>query len=271
MRVTREFKPDIPTFSCLVNLKSPQDPNLFCTSWRYKSSEFPSFLCFENLPRPKKSSSLCFMNLKYIKCPAVMCFGNLTFQHCFAVGNPNCGCVKMEPFILLALFPLFRSYVWSTLRPIPAMRPIVVFLVFPCFIGISAVYGSCPSSPFVSFDPHHGPFHTPNTLKMSNFDANNTIKPGNTNAKKTNGSIFTHVHPNKLMFSSVFVLREPTQPQKIPKFAMCIFGTQVAQHVNSDLQPANSPKHATDAGVQLIWERVLCNSSAMNSPNIFFV
>ena len=156
------------------------------------------------------------MNLKYIICPAVMCFGNLTFQHCFAVGNPNCGCVKMEPFMLLALFPLFRSYVWSTLRPIPVMRPIVVFLVFPCLVGISAVYGCCPSSPFVSFDPLHGPFHTPNTLKKSNFDAENTIKPGDTNAKRTNGSIFTLVHPNKLMFSSVFVLWEPTQPKKSP-------------------------------------------------------
>ena len=121
----------------------------------------------------------------------------------------------MEPFVLLALFPLFRSYVWSTLRPIPVMRPIVVLLVFPCFVGISAVDGSCPSSPFVPFDPHHGPFHTPNTLKMSNFETKNTIKPGK-KAKRTNGSIFTHVHPNKLMFSSVFVLREPTQPKKSP-------------------------------------------------------
>ena len=34
-------------------IKSPQDPSLLCASWRYLSSEFPAFLCFENLPRPK--------------------------------------------------------------------------------------------------------------------------------------------------------------------------------------------------------------------------
>ena len=50
---------------------------------------------------------------------------------------------------------------------------------------------------------------------------------------------------------------------------MCLFGTQVAQQVDSNLQPANSPKHVTDAGVHFLWERVLCNSSAINSPNIF--
>ena len=49
---------------------------------------------------------------------------------------------------------------------------------------------------------------------------------------------------------------------------MCIFGTQVGQQIDSDLQPPNPPKHATDSGVQLMWERVLCNSSATNSPNI---
>ena len=86
--------------------------------------------------------------------------------------------------------------------------------------------------------------------------------------KRTNGSIFTHALPNILIFYSVFVLREPTQPKKIPRFAMCIFGTWVAQQVESDLRPANSPKRATDAGVQLMWERVLCNSSTINFPNI---
>ena len=30
-----------------------------------------------------------------------------------------CGCVKMEPFVLLVFFLLFYSHFWSNLRPIP--------------------------------------------------------------------------------------------------------------------------------------------------------
>ena len=55
--------------------------------------------------------------------------------------------------------------------------------VFPCFVGISAVYGSCPNSPFVLFDPHHGPFYAPKTSRfkgeMSKF-AKNATKLGKT-------------------------------------------------------------------------------------------
>ena len=55
--------------------------------------------------------------------------------------------------------------------------------VFPCFVGISAVYGSCPNAPFVLFDPHHGPFYAPKTSrfkgKMSKF-AKNATKLGKT-------------------------------------------------------------------------------------------
>ena len=133
-------------------------------------------------------------------------------------------------------------------------------------VGISAIYGSCPNSPFVLFDPHHGPFYAPKTShfegKMSKFAKNEKKKKTWENAKRTNAT-------NIPISSSVFALWEPTQPKKIPKFAMCLFGTQVAQQVDSNLQPANSPKHVTDAGVQFMWERVLCNSYAINSPNIF--
>ena len=87
-------------------------------------------------------------------------------------------------------------------------------------------------------------------------------------AKRTNGSIFTHIHPNILVIPAFLRSRNPHNLTKIPKFAMCIFGTQVAQQVDADLQPVNSPKHATGAGVQVMWERVLCNSSAINSLNI---
>ena len=85
-----------------------------------------------------------------------------------------CGCVKMGPFVLLALFPLLRSHFWPIWGQ-SVVRPLVVLLVFPCFVGISAVYGSRPNSPFVLSDPHDGPCYTPKTLRfkgmISNFDA----------------------------------------------------------------------------------------------------
>ena len=54
-------------------------------------------------------------------------------------------------------------------------------------------------------------------------NAKNTTKLGKN--KRTNVSIFTHALPDMLIFSSVFVLREPTQPKKVPRFATCTFGT----------------------------------------------
>ena len=64
--------------------------------------------------------------------------------------------------------------------------------------------------------PTSWPFQHSKHAQHVQFWRENTIKPGNKNAKRANGSIFTHVHPNKLMFSSAFVLREPTQPKKSP-------------------------------------------------------
>ena len=59
-----------------------------------------------------------------------------------------------------------------------------------------------PSSPFVLFNPQNGRFLTPQTLrfkgKMSNFDAQNTIKLGAKTSKRTNGSISTHAQLSDL-------------------------------------------------------------------------
>ena len=64
--------------------------------------------------------------------------------------------------------------------------------VFPCSAGISAVWG--PETPI-----HHWPFlHSKNTIfegKVSKFDTTNTIKLVKI-AKRTNGSIFTHILPD---------------------------------------------------------------------------
>ena len=58
---------------------------------------------------------------------------------------------------------------FSNLRQTLAVRPIVVFLGFPCFTGISAFFGGLPNPnwPFVRFDPLHGPIYTPKALRSS--------------------------------------------------------------------------------------------------------
>ena len=105
-------EPKIAAFSCFVDLKL----KVLCTSWRYKASEFPAFLCCENLPR-------------------FICFSNLTFPAFFLLsGTPNIVVAAWTwDHLSFWRFPLFRSHLWSNLRPIPVMRPIVVLLGFPLF------------------------------------------------------------------------------------------------------------------------------------------
>ena len=93
-------EPKIPVFSCFVDLK------VLCTSWRCKASEFPAFLCCENLPR-----FICFSNLTF---PAFFCFPEL-------------------PILLWLREHGTICHVWFNVRPIPVMRPIVVLLGFPLF------------------------------------------------------------------------------------------------------------------------------------------
>ena len=49
------------------------------------------------------------------------------------VRTPPPGRVKMEPFVLLAFFPLFYGNFWPNLRPTPGARPVVVLWRFHLF------------------------------------------------------------------------------------------------------------------------------------------
>ena len=97
-------------------------------------------------------------------------------------------------------FPLFYSNLWPNLRSILLMRPIVVSLRFPLlYIGISAGFGVLePRTHRCLFQAQIWPCLTPKTLrlkgKIANFEAKSTIQLGKKN-KRTNGSIFMHVHP----------------------------------------------------------------------------
>ena len=94
---------NINEISSFFVLHEPKIPAFFVPrELKMCSRSQPFFVLHgESLPRPKKSSILCFMNLKYIKRPALMCFGSLTYR-AFGFREPQyCGCVKMEPFLLL--------------------------------------------------------------------------------------------------------------------------------------------------------------------------
>ena len=175
------------SFFVLRELKSPQDPILFCTSSWYKSSEFPAFLCMEKLPRPK-NTAFCASWTSHVSNVQHLCASAAShFQALFfAFGNPILWLREMGPF-LFAFFPLFRSHFWSIWSRSLWCSRLWSCWFFPCFVGILAVYGPGPNSPFVLFGPHHGPFYTPKTLrfegKMSNVDAIKTIKLGKTSQK----------------------------------------------------------------------------------------
>ena len=144
------------------------------------------------------------MNLKYIKCPAFMCFGNLTSPSFLLSGTPILWLRGNGTTCPFGVFPCVEAV-------------FVQFEANPCDEEFRLFMGAAQTHR-VLFDTHYGPICTPKTLhflrKMLNFDANNTTNFGKN--KRTNGSIFTHVHPNILIFSSVFVPREPTQPEKSP-------------------------------------------------------
>ena len=78
-----------------------------------------------------------------------------------------------------------------------------------------------PESTICPFRARKWPFQAPKTLRsngrMANFEAKNTLKLGGKNAKRTNGSIFTHVQggdifsfgaeiPSKFLFLLTFSL-----------------------------------------------------------------
>ena len=96
------------------------------------------------------------------------------------------------------------------------MRPIMVLFVFPLF---GRHFGSWWVLPKLTVCPVRHPLW-PSTLQKHvlkgncPIDAKNTTKRGKN--KRTNGSIFTHAHPNILIFSSVFVLGKPHSQKKSP-------------------------------------------------------
>ena len=49
-------------------------------------------------------------------------------------GGGDCTCVKMEPFVLLASFPLFYSIYWSNLADLTTENGTMSFRYFPCLI-----------------------------------------------------------------------------------------------------------------------------------------
>ena len=114
-------------------LKSPQDPSLFCTSWRHKSPEFPPCLCFENLPRPKNPAFRASWTSNISNVQHLCASATSHLQHYFAFGNPNTVAARKWNHLSFWRFSLCRSNFLSNLRPVPVMRPIMVLLVFPLF------------------------------------------------------------------------------------------------------------------------------------------
>ena len=104
---------------------------------RTDTPEFPAFLCFENLPQPK------IQHLVQHKCASATSH----LQHCFAFGNPNTVAVWKWNHVSFWCFPCVeatfclirgQSLWWGRLWSC---------WFFPCFVGISAVYGCCLTSP----------------------------------------------------------------------------------------------------------------------------
>ena len=202
-------KPKIRGFSSLVNLRDLEIPAFFVLHGVTNPLNFHHFYALRT-----------FLDLKLqhyvLHEPQIYQMSSI-----YVVRQPHvskyCASVKMEPFVFWR-FSLCRSNFLSNLRPIPVTRPIMVLLAFPCFVGISAVYGCCPNSPCPFRHPLWPFLHQKHYIlkEMPKLNAKNTTKLGGKN-KRTNGSIFTHALPNILIFSSVFVLREPTQPRQLPK------------------------------------------------------
>ena len=154
----------------------------------------------------------------------------------FAFGNPN----------------TVAAWKWTTcpFGVFPCVEAIFVqFEANPCDEEFRLFMGAAQTHR-VLFDTHYGPIRTPKTLhflrKMLNFDANNTTNFGKN--KRTNGSIFTHVHPNTLIFSSVFVPREPTQPEKSPGLP-CVSLEPELRNRLIGICGTPTPQKTTNAGV----------------------
>ena len=112
-------------------------------------------------------------------------------------GSCTRGRGEMEPFVLLAFFPPFYSNLLPNLRPILVTRPMMVSLPFP--LVLSAFQLASVVEPRIHHLSCSGPkmaFSDSQTLRLigeiANFEAKNAIKLGK-KAKRTNGSIFTHV------------------------------------------------------------------------------
>ena len=102
----------------------------------------------------------------------------------------------MEPFVVLAFFPLFYAHFCQILRRIPVFRPTAVLLGFPLVLQASGLFVG------LGGQMYHLSFSTPTmallTLKktlrfkgkMSNFDATSTLKLG----KKTPKGQMAPVH-----------------------------------------------------------------------------
>ena len=149
------------------------------------------------------------------------------------------------------------------------IRPIVVLLVFPL---LCRHFWALPKLTVCPFRPPSWPFlHTllQNTTfrgKMSNLDAINTTKLG-TKRQKDKWFHF-HAHPKQIIFPAFLCSGNPHNPKKSPSVPCAALEPKLRDKSIRICSPPISQSTQTDAGVQLMWERVLCNSCAINSPNI---
>ena len=141
------------SFSCPV---SPQDPSLLVLHGDTNPQHF-HFCALRTFLDLK--SAFCASWISIISIVQHLCaLATSHFQHFFAFGNPKfVAAWKWDHSSFWRFFPCLEV-ISGQLRPIPVVSPIRLWSCwfFPCFVGILAVYGSCPNSPFVLFDPHHG-------------------------------------------------------------------------------------------------------------------
>ena len=146
-------------------LKSPQDPSRYCTSWRYNSPEFPPFLCFENLPRPKNPAFCASWTSNKSNVKHLCASATSHLPHYFAFGNPKTVAAWKWNHLSFWRFSLCRSKfcpIWGqSLR----WGRLWFCWFFSCFVGISAVVGAAQTHR-VLLDTHYGPFYTPKTLRF---------------------------------------------------------------------------------------------------------
>ena len=226
-------EPKIPGSPCLVNLRVLKIPAFFVLHGGTNPLNF-QHSCVLRTFLDLKIQHFVLREPQIYQMSSILCFDNLTSPTCFCFrgGTPVLWLRENGTICPFGVFPCVEAIFCPIWGQSLWWGQLWSCWFFPCFVGISAVYGCCPNSP-CPFRHPLCPFYTPKPLRLRFKGKCPILRKKRQNLGKKAKDKWFHFHACTSQYAHIlqhFCAPGTHTTLKIPRFAMCIFGTWVTQH-----------------------------------------